>query len=245
MSGEECETDSGDKPPPPEAHTGATSKVNCSPKKDKKDEGVKPCSGSSSDVVLSEPTDVYKVLSSLETIFANSICQVLSESSCCGESSGDSTDASHTGEMQRKALLDVHRSNMRELNVKVPEMTHKIAQFFKPIEAYFAVMGQDDFTNRAQDRITALLETVMGNNCTRALLGLSHMNSDTYAKLKQAISNSFLTQYRSVQSLRLLCQCTMTSDKSIKDFVTRLWTYVSRLQHLDQFWLQNLVFSVT
>ena len=237
----------GDKPGPAEA-TGATSKVRKESKEckePKKDvlKDTKPRSASSSDLSGEAGADsvVLKVLSGLETAFTNSFRQVMQESSRSRGSERES-DASRTQGMQRKAVQDVLRSNMRALNVKAPDMTLELAQFFKLLEAYFSAMGPDPSGREDLHKVT-LLETVMGPDCTRAMLGLPAEDRSTYVRFKKAIEDRFAVKYDPVHSLRLLRQCTMRPDESTKDFVTRLWAYASRLRNLNQEWLQNLVLA--
>ena len=109
--------------------TGATSKLDSSKKKDPPKE-IKKRSGSASDNP-GEPSDVLRIISSLESAFTNSLQQVMAESS--RRSASDVTDATRTRDMQRKALLDVLRSNIRELNVKALDMSQEIVLFLSTL----------------------------------------------------------------------------------------------------------------
>ncbi len=89
-----------------------------------------------------------------------------------------------------KAIMDVVKSKMKALNVKAADMVQELATFFRPIEAYFKLAGIGNMANRLHDdRRVILLESVMGEDCYRAMSGLPPESRATYVAYKKAIED--------------------------------------------------------
>jgi hypothetical protein len=139
---------------------------------------------------------------------------------------------------QNKAVMDVLKSRFRALNVKAGDMAQELTSFFRPIEAYFNVAGVVNETNRV-----IILESTMGEDCLRAMTGISQESRATFAAYKEAIQKRYSVIQDPVHVLSLLHQTTMAVDESTKDFVTRLWTLVARLTTMPADWREHEVLS--
>ncbi len=129
--------------------------------------------------------------------------------------------------------MDVVKGKMKAVNVKAADMVQELATFFRPIEAYFKLAGISNMANRLHDeRRVILLESVMGEDCYRAMSGLPAESQATYAAYRNAIEDRYSVIHDQVHLWKLLRHATMTADESTRDFVTRMRALVSRLTSL-------------
>jgi hypothetical protein len=132
-----------------------------------------------------------------------------------------------------KAVMDVLKSRMRPLNVKAADMAQELSAFFRPIDAYFELANLRDASSARQDKSRIiLLESVMGEDCFRAMAGVPESTRDTYKKYKAAIEKRYKVVQDQVHVRMLLRQAAMAPDESTRDFVTRVWALVNRLSDL-------------
>jgi hypothetical protein len=172
----------------------------------------------------------------MQTVFQDQLSRLTSHhGEPSGVNRGPSTSSANA---QNKAVMDVLKSRFRALNVKAGDMAQELASFFRPIEAYFTVAGLVDETNRV-----IILESTMGEDCLRAMTGISQESRATFAAYKAAIKKRYSVIQDPVHVLSVLHQTTMAADESTKDFVTRLWTLVARLKTLPADWREHEVLS--
>jgi hypothetical protein len=121
-------------------------------------------------------------------------------------------------------------------------MPQELDAFFQLIEDYFEASGLTNLNNEDEhlQRVT-ILRSTMGDACRRAMAGVPADQKTTYALFKTAIRKRYLTETDPVHVLSLICQCTMGADEQVKDFVTRLWALVMRLEDLPDLWREGLV----
>jgi hypothetical protein len=119
--------------------------------------------------------------------------------------------------------MDVVKGNkMRALNVKAADMVQELATFFRPIKAYFKLAGISNMANRLHDeRRVILLESVMGEDCYRAMFGLSPETRATYPTYKKAIEDRYSVIHDQVHLRKLLRHATMTADESTRPRLIR------------------------
>ncbi len=130
-----------------------------------------------------------------------------------------------------KAIRDVVRSAIKPLDTTAADMSQALKAFFKPIEAYFNMSNCGDMNDMEQDKgRVLLLESVMGNKCTAALVDLEPEQKKTYAQIKAAIMKHYETQYDPVHALGQVRNAVMRADETSKQFVTRLWGLVYHLR---------------
>jgi hypothetical protein len=143
---------------------------------------------------------------------------------------------------QQRIVTDVLKSKLRPLKVCAPDMIQELDAFFAHLDEYFEAAGLANLSDPAQHtkRVTILSGT-LGEEAKRALKSVKAADKVTYERYRAAIRRRFLTEYDPIHVMVMLMQCTMTSEETTKDYVTRLWSLVGRLTDLDEVWQECLI----
>jgi hypothetical protein len=142
---------------------------------------------------------------------------------------------------QQKAVTDILKGKLRPLNPRATDMAQELDAFFEHINEYLQAAKLTDLASTTQHtQRVSILNGTLGEEAKRALKSIRDTDKTTYERYRAAIRR-FLTEYDLVHVMVMLVQCTMTADESTKEYVTRLWAHVARLEDLSEVWHERLI----
>jgi hypothetical protein len=143
---------------------------------------------------------------------------------------------------QQKAVDDILKRKLRPLNPCATDMAQELDAFFEHINEYFQAAKLTDLAStRQHTRGVSILNGTLGEEAKHALKSIRDTDKTTHEQYQAAIRRCFLTEYDPVHVMAMLVQCTMTTEESRKEYVTRLWAHVARLEDLSEVWHERLI----
>jgi hypothetical protein len=131
---------------------------------------------------------------------------------------------------------------LQPLNPRATDMAQELDAFFEHINEYFQAANLTDLSSVQQhEQRVSILNGTLGEEAKRALKVIREADKVTYERYREAIRRCFLTEYDPVHMMVMLIQCTMMAEETTKEYITRLWAHVARLEDLKEVWHERLI----